>query len=97
MNLRPTILLGLLAALALLVAAPAAGAASKAPATKKPAKPSAAIARQIAALERTTNTLSGEIAAAHRPGRDAGSDRQGAARARPRRRADPGPVAARGR
>lgn len=63
MNLRPTILLGLLAALALLVIAAPAGAASKAPATKKTPKPNAAVARQIAALERATNTLSGEVAA----------------------------------
>lgn len=63
MNARPIILLGLLAALALLVIAGPAGAAAKAPATKKTPKPNAAIARQIAALERSTNTLSGEVAA----------------------------------
>jgi hypothetical protein len=63
MNLRPTIILGLLAALALLLVAPAAGAASNAAATKKPPKSNAVFAGQIAALERTTNTLSGEIAA----------------------------------
>jgi hypothetical protein len=62
MNLRPTYLLGVLATLALLAAAAPAAAASKAPATKKPPKPNAAIAQQIAALERATNTLSGEVA-----------------------------------
>jgi hypothetical protein len=56
MKTRLTILLALVTAFVALAAAPAM-------AKKKPAKGSAAIARQIAALERTTNTLSGEIAA----------------------------------
>jgi hypothetical protein len=60
MSVRPRILLGALAAAAacLPMAVPASAAAKP----KEP-KPNAAIARQIVALERTTNTLSGEIAA----------------------------------
>lgn len=59
MSHRPRLRLILLAALFLLVgAAPATGAKAT-----KEAKASASIARQIASLERTTNVLSGEIAA----------------------------------
>lgn len=58
MSGRPNIILAaLLISGALLAAIPATAAAKP-----KAAKPNAALAKQIAALERTTNTLSGEIA-----------------------------------
>jgi hypothetical protein len=62
MILRPKILLGALAA-ALAVLAGVIPVTAAAAAKSKAPKPNAAIARQIAALERTTNALSGEIAA----------------------------------
>jgi hypothetical protein len=59
MNRRPTLPPCLLAALLLLVAATPATATTK----NKAPKANAAVAKQIAALERSTNTLSGAIAA----------------------------------
>jgi hypothetical protein len=62
MNLRPRFPILLFAALLLTVGALPATAAAASKHKPKPTKPNAAIASQIVALERTANTLSGEIA-----------------------------------